>query len=108
MVPYRCNKPFKISQDYTVPVGSLVIPSIYPSLHDPTVYPEPEVLNPDRWADPKGLANSNPRNYLVFGSGPHKCIGIEYALMNIAICLGNAAVMMNWDHELTPESDDTE
>ena len=108
MVPYRCNKPFKISPDYTVPTGSLLIPSIYPSLHDPAVFPEPEKLNPDRWADPTGLAATNPRNYLVFGSGPHKCIGVEYTLMNIAICLGNAAVLMNWEHELTPESEEVE
>ena len=86
----------------------MVIPSIYPSLHDPAVYPEPSKLVPERWLDPESSANKNPRNYLVFGSGPHRCIGIEYALMNIAICLSNAVALMEWEHEKTPESEEVE
>lgn len=108
MVPYTCTKAFNITPDYTVPAGSMLIPSIYPSLQDPAIYPEPEKLLPERWLDPKSTANTNPRNYLIFGSGPHKCIGVEYALMNIAICLGNAAVMMDFEHEVTPQSNEIE
>lgn len=83
----------------------MVIPSFYNSLHDPNIYPEPTVLNPERWLDPDSLANANPKSYIGFGAGPHKCIGIEYANMNIAIVLANAAVLMNMEHELTPLSD---
>lgn len=104
-MPYRATKAFNISPDYTVPAHSMVIPSIYPSLHDPEVYPEPSVLKPERWEDPNGLANSNPRNYLVFGSGPHKCIGYDYATMAMALVLANAAVLLDWDHIETAESE---
>ena len=58
-----------------------------------------------RWLDPESVANQNPRNYLVFGSGPHKCIGLEYAMMNIGLVLADAAVMSEWEHERTAESD---
>ncbi|CCM01299.1 uncharacterized protein FIBRA_03348 [Fibroporia radiculosa] len=105
MVPYKTTKAFPISSDYTVPVGSMVIPSIYPSLHDAEVFPEPEAFLPERWLDPQGSANQNPKNYLVFGSGPHKCIGIEYAVMNIGLVLADAAVLMNWEHVRTEKSD---
>ncbi|EMD41431.1 hypothetical protein CERSUDRAFT_110011 [Gelatoporia subvermispora B] len=105
MVPYRATKAFPISDDYTVPAGSMVIPSLYPSLHDPEVFPEPASLIPDRWLDPESSANQNPRNYLVFGAGPHKCIGNEYAVMNIALVLADAAVLMDWEHHRTPTSD---
>lgn len=108
MVPYKCTKSFNITPDYTVPANSMLIPSIYPSLHDPTVYPEPDVLTPERWLDPESVANQNPRNYLVFGSGPHRCIGIEYVYMNIAISVSNAITMMEWEHEVTPLSDEVE
>lgn len=91
-----------------MPSGSLVIPSFYNSLHDPEVYPEPDKFYPERWLDQKGLANSNPKNYLVFGSGPHKCIGLEYAQMNIALALATAVAMMNFEHELTPLSNKVE
>ncbi|KAH7916497.1 cytochrome P450 [Hygrophoropsis aurantiaca] len=105
MVPYKATKAFPISPDYTVPAGSMVIPSFYNSLHDPEVFPDPDSLTPERWLDPESSANTNPRNYLVFGSGPHKCIGIEYATMNMGLVLATASIMMDWEHILTPESD---
>ncbi|GJJ13937.1 hypothetical protein Clacol_008194 [Clathrus columnatus] len=105
MVPYKAIKPFPISPEYTVPVNSMVIPSLYPSMHDPEVYPEPEKFLPERWLDPNGLAWSNPKQFLVFGSGPHKCIGIDYTLMHMACVMGTAAVLMDWKHEVTPQSD---
>lgn len=105
MVPYRATKAFPISEDYTVPAGSMVIPSFYNSLHDPAVYPEPEELKPERWLDEKDPAHASPKNYLVFGAGPHRCVGEQYAVSNTALVLGNAACMLNWEHILTPESD---
>ncbi len=105
MVPYKTTKAFPISEDYTVPSGSMVIPAFYLSLHDQDVYPEPEKFLPERWLDPESSANTNPKNYLVFGSGPHKCIGLEYAMMNIGLVLADAAVLMDWEHVTTPESE---
>lgn len=108
MVPYTAIKDFPISSDYTVPAGSMVIPSIYPSLHDESVYPDPDQFKPERWLDQNGTANANPKNYLVFGAGPHRCIGESYAASNTAIVLANSAVLMNWEHIRTPQSDEVE
>ncbi|OCH93200.1 cytochrome P450 sterol C22-desaturase [Obba rivulosa] len=105
MVPFRATKAFPITDDYTVPARSLVIPSYYNSLHDPEVYPDPDALIPDRWLDPNSSANTNPRYYLGFGSGAHRCIGMEYAMMNIALVLADAAVLMDWEHHRSAESD---
>lgn len=105
MVPYKTLKAFPISDDYTVPAGSMVIPSFYKSLHDPEVYPDHDSFIPERWLDPNGSANQNPRNYLVFGSGPHKCIGVEYAMGNIGLVLADAAVLVNLEHVRTEKSD---
>jgi C-22 sterol desaturase len=82
----------------------MVIPSFFNSLHDPEVYPQPEEFLPERWLDAEGSANTNPKNYLVFGSGPHRCIGLEYASMNIALVLATASVMLDWEHDITPQS----
>ncbi|KAG7450139.1 cytochrome P450 [Guyanagaster necrorhizus] len=108
MVPYKTTKAFPIASDYTVPAGSMIIPSFYNALHDPEVFPDPDVLQPERWLDPQSSANANPKNYLVFGAGPHKCIGLEYAMMNIALVLGTAAVMFDWEHDVTPKSEQVE
>ncbi|CAK5264661.1 unnamed protein product [Mycena citricolor] len=104
MVPYKSTKAFPISDDYTVPSGSMLIPSFYNSLHDATVYPEPDTLMPERWLDPENAANKNPKNYMVWGAGPHKCIGLEYAMMNIALVVAVAAMQFDWKHEITPDS----
>lgn len=104
-VPYKTTKAFPITSDYTVPANSMVIPSFYNSLHDAEIFPDPAQLIPERWLDPESSANSNPRSYLVFGSGPHKCIAIEYATMEMALALANASVLMNWEHKITPESE---
>ena len=75
-VPYMTSKPFPLSDDYTVPKGAMVIPAFWNSLHDETVYPEPDSFKPERWlVQPDGsqsLAESKPQNYIIWGSGPHK------------------------------------
>lgn len=86
----------------------MVIPSFYNSLHDPAVFPEPDALNPDRWLDPESSANSNPKSYLVWGSGPHKCIGNEYATLTMAMTLAIASMMFDFEHEITPLSSEVE
>lgn len=104
-VPYKTIKPFPITADYTVPSGSMVIPSLYPSMLDETVFENPHAFNPDRWLDPESVANKATANWLVFGAGPHKCIGQEYTVMNMATAMGTAAIMMDWDHKVTEDSD---
>jgi len=84
------------------------LPSFYNSTHDPVVYPNPDVLDPERWLDPASSANANPKYYVGFGAGPHRCIGIEYAMMNIALVLATAAVTFDFEHEITPLSEEVE
>ncbi|KAK0547162.1 RNA polymerase C-22 sterol desaturase [Tilletia horrida] len=109
MVPYVARKAFPIDPNYTAPKGSMVIPSFWNSLHDPNVYPEPDQLLPERWMEGQGSpAEKNPKNYLVFGSGPHYCIGQQYALIHLTAVLGTASVLMNWEHEVTPLSEKVE
>ena len=108
MVPYLTHRDFPINDNYTAPKGSMVIPSFWNSLHDKEVYPEPDQMRPERWLDADGPAAANPKNYLVFGAGPHNCIGQQYANMHLTAVLGTASVLMNWDHEITPKSEEVE
>lgn len=63
-VPYMTLKPFPISPDYTVPKGTMLIPSTWPSLHDADIYPEPDAFKPERWLEKDGSAEANPKNYM--------------------------------------------
>lgn len=106
------TKPFPVSPEYTAPKNSMIIPAFWNSLHDETCYPEPDRFLPERWlpqADGSApIADSKPQNYLVWGSGPHKCIGGQYASMHLAATLGTASVLMDWKHERTELSDEVQ
>ncbi|KAL1873260.1 hypothetical protein Daus18300_004080 [Diaporthe australafricana] len=75
-VPYLATKDFPVTPKYTVPKGSMVIPSCYSALHDPVDYPNPDVFDPERWIS--GDAESKTKNWLVFGAGPHDCLARRY------------------------------
>ncbi|RDW92043.1 cytochrome P450-23 [Coleophoma crateriformis] len=105
MVPYLAKKAFPITPTYTVPKGAMIIPSVYPSLRDPEVYTNPDSFDPDRFAygdaEVKGA-----KNWLVFGTGPHYCLGQIYAMNNLALMVGKASMKLNWVHHATPLSED--
>lgn len=103
MVPYIVKKDFPITPTYTVPKGSMVVPATYPALHDPEVYPEPDTFNPERWMT--GDADKQLKNWLVFGTGPHYCLGQTYAQNNLMFMVGKASVLLDWKHTVTPDSE---
>ncbi|KAI5475960.1 C-22 sterol desaturase [Pseudohyphozyma bogoriensis] len=108
MVPYLTTKNLPLNENYTVPKGTMLIPSFWNSLHDPEVYPEPEEFIPERWMP--GGANESPekdaKNWLVFGAGAHRCIAQSYVMMHMSAVISAASMMMDWTHEKTPESDE--
>jgi C-22 sterol desaturase len=104
MVPYQTHKDFPISPDYTVPAKSMVIPTTYPALHDPIAYPNPDSFDPDRWG-PDGTAEDYPKNYMVFGNGPHHCLGKEYALLHLMSTVAQATRRLEFKHYPTEDSD---
>lgn len=105
MVPYIVKKTFHIPEaNYTAPKGSMIIPSTWLSLHDPEAYPEPDTYNPDRWVS--GNAEDQGKNWLVFGTGPHYCLGQTYATLNLMLLLHKLSSEFEWKHTITPKSED--
>lgn len=105
MVPYQTHKDFPISESYTVPANSMVIPTTYPALHDPVAYPNPEAFDPDRWGS-SGSAEKFPKNFMVFGNGPHHCLGKEYAILHLMSTIAQATRRLEFKHYRTSKSDD--
>lgn len=104
MVPYTVKRDFPITDDYTVKKGSMVIPTVWPSTHDPDAYPNPDSFDPDRWIT--GDAEKQVKNWLVFGVGPHYCLGQTYAQLNLMAMIGKASIELDWVHHATPISED--
>ncbi|CCH62549.1 hypothetical protein TBLA_0H02650 [Henningerozyma blattae CBS 6284] len=104
MVPYVVKKNFPVTETYTAPKGSMLIPSCYPALHDPEVYENPDEFIPERWVE-GGKAMQNKKNWLVFGCGPHVCLGQTYVMITFATLIGKFALNTNWEHKVTPLSE---
>jgi C-22 sterol desaturase len=83
----------------------MVVATMYPALRDPDVYENPDEFDPERYytgdAEKKGM-----KNFLVFGTGAHYCIGQQYAQMNLALMLGKASLLLDWTHYPTPRSEE--
>ncbi|KAE9569559.1 Cytochrome P450 61 [Colletotrichum fructicola] len=103
-VPYLATQDFPVTPNYTVPKGAMIIPSCYPALHDPEVYPRPDHFDPDRWIT--GDAESKTKNWLVFGSGAHDCLARRYVPLSMAGMIGKAALELDWEHHATERSEE--
>lgn len=104
MVPYLVKQNFPISPTYTAPKGSMLIPTLYPALHDPEVYESPDEFIPERWVE-GSVANENKQNFLVFGCGPHVCLGQTYVLITFAALIGKFSLYTDFTHKVTPLSE---
>ncbi|RMJ28902.1 Cytochrome p450 [Aspergillus sp. HF37] len=104
MVPYMAKRDFPVNDKITIAKGSMVVPSVWPATHDEDAYPNADSFDPDRWIT--GTAEQNSKNWLVFGTGPHYCLGQTYAQVTLAGMVGKASMTMNWEHTPTPQSED--
>jgi cytochrome P450 len=68
---------------YEIPAGMNVVPSIHLVHRDPTIYPEPDRLRPERFLEtPPGTYT-----WIPFGGGVRRCLGAAFAQQEMAIVL---------------------
>lgn len=104
MVPYVVKQNFPVTPNYTAPKGAMLIPTLYPSLHDPEVYENPDDFVPERWVE-GSKASEAKKNWLVFGCGPHVCLGQTYVMILFAALIGKFSLFTEWEHTVTPLSE---
>jgi len=72
--------PHKVRQDdhyagYWIPAGSTVLPNTWAIMHDPSLYPNPDLVDPERYLrDSNDDVNPDPRSF-AFGYGRRVCPG---------------------------------
>ncbi|KAH9041234.1 cytochrome P450 [Lactarius pseudohatsudake] len=75
----HCIEQDDVHDGYLIPKGSIIIANIWHFLHDPEVYKDPMVFNPDRLiARPGKPAEPDPFNF-AFGYGRRACPGEQLA-----------------------------
>jgi cytochrome P450 len=78
------------------PSGSSVLYSAYVTHHMPEIYQDPQRFNPYRWETIK----PSPYEYFPFNAGPRRCLGAEFATMEVKITL--AMLLQQFHFSLIP------
>ncbi|MBW4495455.1 MAG: cytochrome P450 [Oscillatoria princeps RMCB-10] len=79
---------------YQLDPGTLVVPCIYLTHHRSDLYPEPKQFKPERFLERQFA----PHEYLPFGGGNRRCIGMAFALFEMKLVL--ATVLSRTQMEL--------
>lgn len=86
---------------YSIEANTNVMCDIYGMHRHPDFWEEPDVFNPDRFAN-NGQSKFNANEaYLPFGAGSHMCIGMNLAMMEIQLIL--PLLVREFDFELVDD-----
>ncbi|XP_023238384.1 cytochrome P450 4C1-like [Centruroides sculpturatus] len=89
-VPVISRKnPYEIKiDDYVLPPKSTFVICMYAIHHNPSVYENPEVFDPDRFL-PENFKQLHPYAFLPFSAGPRNCLGGKVAMVAMKTVLAN-------------------
>jgi len=88
-------EPFELG-GYRFEKGSSVIYSSYVTHRMPDIYTDPYSFNPYRWEN----FRPSPYEYFPFNAGPRRCLGAEFAMMELKITL--AILLQRFRFSLVP------
>ena len=71
---------------------------IYVLHHDPVIYPNPDVFDPERFTPEAKRQLENNCQYLPFGQGPRICIGMRFATLEIKLTL--CSILKKYEFQL--------
>ncbi len=89
----RTIKPIEIPSVGTLPAGLTLGFSPYAMHRNERFFPDSERIDPDRWTAEQEAGR--PRySYLPFGAGPHQCLGMQLAMLQLQTIL--ITVIRHW------------
>lgn len=91
--PRRVKTPISLC-GYQLEPGTIVMGSIYLAHHREDTYPEHEKFRPERFLEKQ----FSPYEFLPFGGGSRRCIGLAFAQMEMKLIL--AKVLKTWSMKL--------
>lgn len=98
-VPHSAMVDSKI-MGYTVPAGTIVVPSLYAFHNDTSVWDEPRKFKPERFLDSKGKLSLKKDISLPFGAGKRLCAGETFARNMLFLMI--SSLLQNFDFILAP------
>jgi len=107
-IPHKTTESTEL-RGYHIPKGSLIITNVWRMLHDPAVYPNPELFSPERFLESGDKpAERDPRT-CVFGFGRRTCPGLQFADTTMWLAIATALAVFRVSKvveggvEVTPE-----
>ncbi|XP_011173392.2 cytochrome P450 6A1 [Solenopsis invicta] len=70
----------------SIPKNQKIFIPVYAIHQDPSIYPEPDVYDPERFTD-EAVQKRHSMAFLPFGDGPRNCIGARFAIYQSKIGL---------------------
>ncbi|XP_023214336.1 cytochrome P450 4C1-like [Centruroides sculpturatus] len=84
----QVNQGLMIVPESLLPANSTLLINIYGIHHNPSVYENPEVFDPDRFL-PENYKLLHPYAFLAFSTGPRNCLGSKLAMIEMKMVLAN-------------------
>ncbi|RZC53203.1 hypothetical protein C5167_012056 [Papaver somniferum] len=104
LVPHIAGEDFQLTESYTIPKGTIVFPSVFESSFQG--FTEPERFDPDRFDETRQEDRLFKRNFLVFGAGPHQCVGQRYAVNHLVLFIAMFTSLLDFERFKTDGCDD--
>ena len=104
LVPHIAAVDFPLTENYAVPKGAIVFPSLYESSFQG--FSEPDRFDPDRFSEERQEDQIYKRNFLAFGAGAHQCVGQRYALNQLVLFIAMFATLIDFKRDRTDGCDD--
>jgi cytochrome P450 len=93
-IPRRTVKDVRF-EGITIPAGTFIIISPYVSHHMTQWWESPEQFDPERFTTSQEH-KKHPYQYIPFGGGAHKCIGLHFADLQVKAILHQVLLQFRW------------
>ncbi|KAB8242353.1 cytochrome P450 [Aspergillus flavus] len=93
-LPYSylvCSRGLLPCPTHTLTPVTPISQSAYFVCMDPSIFPQPDDFNPDRWVQAARDGNKLHRYLIVFNKGSRHCLGINFALAEIYLAIATVA-----------------
>jgi cytochrome P450 len=70
-----------------LPAGQLVMVAGAVNHHDPAIWTDPDVFDPERFAEPRREDRAHRDAWIPFGGGVHKCLGMLFGSLEVTAIL---------------------
>lgn len=104
MVPHIAGEDFPLTENYVIPKGTIVFPSVFDSSFQG--FTEPERFDPDRFMEGRQEDQIYKRNFLAFGAGPHQCVGQRYAINHLVLFIAMFSTLIDFKRDRVDGCDD--